>query len=1134
MGDIQDPDLLREIEDIRDEIAIKEGILESLEDKHDINSEDELVRKNSHKELKRLRKHLQVLEKAGPKEEEDDLSTSKTLDQTPDNEHATPPDHLTTPGQFQLASRKRQRDLYDDRAESSKSRRTTPIALTPRSPALSFGSKDSFDDLDDPSLSSLFGMSKDEVEEQKKFWRQKELQDADEKLAIDLSQTWSDDDQSPAQPSVPRQSTELAQSVLRNGSFIKPEVHNVPHSRPSAAPFSMRTAQGHTMKIEIKGESANPGALARTKSETAVTSPSMPGAFPQVSASNDYLSRGGSSVYGNIGTNVNGSTTYNGIALPGQLGMNTGQDLHSSDRSFYGYGDTEQTQEEVRRLLEHIRPDEELTANGQMPEQTPGLKVNLMPHQLSGVAWMKRMEEGTNKGGILADDMGLGKTLQAIALMLERPSPPEQRRPTLVVAPVALMQQWKREIEKMVRPRYRMSVLILHGETRKTTWTALKTYDVVITTYGLLASELKRKIALEEKVKRLQNYIPSVTEDCSILGDRSKFHRVILDEAHNIKNKDTKSAHAAYRIQAEHRWCLTGTPMMNNTEELYSLVKFLRIRPYCQWEKFRRDISSQLKKRYGSRDKAISTLQALLRATLLRRTKNSTIHGQPILQLPPKETLEDRVPFDQDQSDFYFALQSQTQIAVRRYMQAGTVGRHYANVLVLLLRLRQACDHPSLVVASNDFIQLPGGELNMDTLLENAKKLDSQVVERLKELEAYECPVCFDVSENPSIFFCGHAFCSDCLNRLNDEATNNGTQPKCPQCRANIDVNNVTDYTSFLRVHCPDHELVQGFEVDVDDDATEAGSDTDTDTESETSEEGDDLGGFIVPDSDSDIDADSDDAKPAKPSKKSKGKRTSKGSKKSKGKARAKESVKSLAQLRKEGLKSRSARRKYLKHLKKTFVPSAKTTRTLELLEEIKGRGENEKTIIFSNFTSFLDLVEVALYDKPEFSHYVRYDGSMSAKDRNAAVLEFTENPNCLAILVSLRAGNAGLNLTAANHVIMLDPFWNPFVEYQASDRAHRIGQMRPVTVHRVLIGPNAKDNEPNARGNAGRAGDVTEREDDDLESEPAGYTVEDRILNLQERKRRLVEEALDENAGRAVSRLGVRELGYLFGLNNL
>src|SRR6201999_709044 len=119
----------------------------------------------------------------------------------------------------------------------------------------------------------------------------------------------------------------------------------------------------------------------------------------------------------------------------------------------------------------------ELTSD-ELPPQPQGLKLPLMPHQLSGLIWMKRMEEGTNKGGILADDMGLGKTLQSIALMLERPPDENKHRPTLVVAPVALLHQWKREIEKMVRPRYRLNVFILHGETRKATWLSLRAYDV--------------------------------------------------------------------------------------------------------------------------------------------------------------------------------------------------------------------------------------------------------------------------------------------------------------------------------------------------------------------------------------------------------------------------------------------------------------------------------------------------------------------------------------------------------------------------------------------------------------------------------------------------------------------------------
>ena len=293
---------------------------------------------------------------------------------------------------------------------------------------------------------------------------------------------------------------------------------------------------------------------------------------------------------------------------------------------------------------------------------------------------------------------------------------------------------------------------------------------------------------------------------------------------------------------------------------------------------------------------------------------------------------------------------------------------------------------------------------------------------------------------------------------------------------------------------------------------SESDSDSDFDDDSDSSDKGADLRDFIVPDTD--IDSDSSSAK-IKQRKKNKKKMS-----KSKSKSKAREPLKSLAQLRAEGLRNKAARRRYLKRLKKNFQPSAKTTRTLELLKEIKDRGENEKTIIFSNFTSFLDMIETALYDKAEFRNYVRYDGSMSSSDRNDAVLEFTDNPNCNIILISLKAGNAGLNLTAANQVIMLDPFWNPFVEFQAADRCYRIGQNRPVTVHRVIIGGDQNDNP------------ITEMA---RPRDPSGgYTVEDRILNLQERKRRLVETALDETTGRQVSRLGVRELGYLFGLNSL
>ena len=174
-------------------------------------------------------------------------------------------------------------------------------------------------------------------------------------------------------------------------------------------------------------------------------------------------------------------------------------------------------------------------------------------------------------------------------------------------------------------------------------------------------------------------------------------------------------------------------------------------------------------------------------------------------------------------------------------------------------------------------------------------------------------------------------------------------------------------------------------------------------------------------------------------------------------------------------------------------MTSAKVEKCLEVLQEVLSQDKHEKTIVFSQFTTMLDLLEVPINQNGWT--YKRYDGSMSANARNDAVLEFTSRRSCRIMLVSLKAGNSGLNLTAANHVILFDPFWNPYIEEQAIDRAHRIGQRRPVQVHRLLV----------------------------------EKTIEDRICELQEKKRAVIEGALDEAAGQNIARLGVRELAFLF-----
>ncbi|KAI6714769.1 hypothetical protein JHW43_002737 [Diplocarpon mali] len=686
-------------------------------------------------------------------------------------------------------------------------------------------------------------------------------------------------------------------------------------------------------------------------------------------------------------------------------------------------------------------------------------------------------------------------------------------------------QKWDKEFRSKVKPQYRLSTHIVHGSGRKLSWDELRVYDVVLTTYGTLAAEFKRFQTLNDRNKldggvELDPILMKKT--FPLLGPKSTFYRVILDEAQCIKNKSTGAARACCTLSAEYRFCLTGTPMMNSVLELYSLIHFLKIKPYNEWSRFHETfgvlikVDAKLKISIVERDTkfAMKKLQALLKAILLRRTKKSQIDGKPIINLPEKTEEIQHVVFDEHEQEFYASLETTAKRAFNRFMNSGTVGKNYSNVLVMLLRLRQACCHPHLI---QDFEQTPGAncDVSLEVMLDLARGLAPEVVARILESDGnFECPVCYDASLNPKIITpCGHDTCSECLAKISDQTVlqnvANGNEAardsRCPFCRGAFIPSKVIDYTTFKKIHKPEAE-------NPDDAETEDASDTDSDSSedefdsgSEADEKGN-LKNFIVGD-DTTEDEDADDEEEYadeeegadevgasnKAKFKGKGKEKTKRSRKSKGKRAEKTKHLSIAMLKKEASKTASGRRKYMKYLRKHWQPSAKLTKCVELLE--KFRAENQKTIIFSQFVSLLDLLQVPIDDKGW--ECLRYDGGMSADARNNAVNQFTDSPTCKIMLISLKAGNAGLNLVAASRVIILDPFWNPYIEMQAVDRAYRIGQQHAVQVHRILI----------------------------------QATVEDRIIELQQQKRELVESALDENAAKGISRLGNQELAYLFGV---
>ncbi|KAI5815080.1 SNF2 family N-terminal domain-containing protein [Pyronema omphalodes] len=801
--------------------------------------------------------------------------------------------------------------------------------------------------------------------------------------------------------------------------------------------------------------------------------------------------------------------------------------------------DPTKTKEEIKALLQNIRPDMDIPKEDR--EGTPdALKINLMEHQKVGLTWLKRMEEGSNKGGILADDMGLGKTMQTIALMVSRPSTDPQRKTNLIIAPVALLTQWKAEIKDMLNEKDQLSTFILHGGhgKKKLGFAALSQYDVVLTTYGTIALEYKKLAAWQDEDEATREPDPQLV----LLGEESKWYRVVLDEAQMIKNKETQASKGCAKLQSVYRLCLSGTPMQNSCDELYPQLRFLQIRPYNEWSQFATTFSKPLKNKSNSNiSNTLQRLQALLSTCLLRRTKTSQIDGNPILKLPGKTVVVEHVTLTATEQAFYSRLESISKSEFNKYATQNSVGKHYSNLLVLLLRLRQAVCHEFLITDLDESTE--GGEQeDIASAMELAKALRPHIVERIINGVELECKQCSDTPQNPYILPCGHLFCKECLVQVetgsqksafragNEKAGTTCIVEDCGMAFEMKKGGGVTNLVAFKMVYMPEElkdeildELkpmgIGAGELIYDEDTEDEEQHTDEDDKSRVKIEDDekmkikveevevtengDLAGFVVPDDTPDGEDGEGKTKiiklpvgKTKPKKKKGGKKDKK-PKESSPKEKPPKRGRTFAEVRKDSLKNEKSRKLYKKHLASYYIPSSKISHCITTIRNILTNDPTEKTIVFSQFTSLLDLLEVPLTHS-NITHR-RYDGSMTSSSRDKSISEF-KNPETKiqVLLVSLKAGNSGLNLAAASQVIFMDPFYNPFIEFQAIDRAHRIGQQREVRVTRLVV--------------------------------PG--TVEDRVLELQEKKRLLIEGALDESGQKGVAKLSARDLGFLFGVH--
>uniref|UniRef100_A0A8C6XPA4 Transcription termination factor 2 n=1 Tax=Naja naja TaxID=35670 RepID=A0A8C6XPA4_NAJNA len=348
-------------------------------------------------------------------------------------------------------------------------------------------------------------------------------------------------------------------------------------------------------------------------------------------------------------------------------------------------------------------------------EDPHGLKISLLLHQKQALGWLLWRENQKPCGGILADDMGLGKTLTMIALILAQKltfafsgSIDTCSHGTLIVCPASLIHHWKKEVEKYVKYG-KLKVCLYHGPNRIKNASILSQYEIVITTYSILAKEIPiQKEEIDDKS------FPSCPLVCI------HWARIILDEAHNIKNPKVQASIAACKLRATARWAVTGTPIQNNLLDMYSLLRFLHCSPFDDFKVWKNQVDNNTRKG-GER------LMILTKSLLLRRTKDQLdSSGKPLVSLPQRCVQVHRLKLSEDEQSVYDVLFKRSRSTLQSFLKhqetlyTGYSGDNPFNIgkvlnfsctppvsttihiLSLLLRLRQCCCHLSLLKVAVD------------------------------------------------------------------------------------------------------------------------------------------------------------------------------------------------------------------------------------------------------------------------------------------------------------------------------------------------------------------------------------------------------------------------------------------------
>ena len=312
-------------------------------------------------------------------------------------------------------------------------------------------------------------------------------------------------------------------------------------------------------------------------------------------------------------------------------------------------------------------------------------KGTLRAYQQVGFSWLYFLEKW-NLGACLADDMGLGKTIQLIAFLLTLKEQKLLNKPSLIVCPTSVLNNWEREIQKFAPS---LKVIIHHGEQRSKEKVFLKEaqkVDVIITSFALIYRDFDTLNMIE-------------------------WRGVILDEAQNIKNPQAKQTQAVQELKTEFRIALTGTPVENRLSELWSVLEFLNPGYLGTQQFFQRRFTIPIEQ-YGDQH-SLQTLRSLVQPFILRRLKTDK---NIIQDLPEKQEMNVYCGLSSEQAQIYQNLVEESLVKIN---ESNGIKRH-GLVLTLLMKLKQVCNHPAHLLKEEtlDFSPRSGKLLRLEEMLE--------------------------------------------------------------------------------------------------------------------------------------------------------------------------------------------------------------------------------------------------------------------------------------------------------------------------------------------------------------------------------------------------------------------------------